>query len=179
MIVILSVTGFYIGHPFMTVAGEARRSFVMGWMKVIHGYTAYAFITAVLARVIWMFTGNRYARVDKLLPVYRARWRGMMPTVLLSSSGWPSKTRWRGCAWRIDSARLRQRCTALRWSLHRPVDSSHRDVVAARLHVAPRVQFAADVAHREDRDYGVDLLRVEMGAETRTRSRAVPLVASW
>ena len=84
-ILILSVTGFYIGHPFMTVAGEARRSFVMGWMKVIHGYTAYAFITAVLARVIWMFTGNKYARFDKFLPVFRARWRGMMPTVLFYS----------------------------------------------------------------------------------------------
>jgi Ni/Fe-hydrogenase 1 B-type cytochrome subunit len=84
-ILILSVTGLYIGHPFMTVAGEARRSFVMGWMKVIHGYTAYVFIGAVIARVIWMFTGNKYARFDKLLPVYRARWRGMMPTVLFYS----------------------------------------------------------------------------------------------
>jgi Ni/Fe-hydrogenase 1 B-type cytochrome subunit len=84
-IFVLSVTGLYIGHPFMTVAGEARRSFVMGWMKVIHGYTAYVFITAVVVRVIWMFTGNKYARWDKLVPVHRARLRGMVPTVLFYS----------------------------------------------------------------------------------------------
>jgi Ni/Fe-hydrogenase 1 B-type cytochrome subunit len=84
-ILILSVTGLYIGHPFMTVAGEARRSFVMGWMKVIHGYTAYAFTAAVIARLIWMFTGNRYARWDKFVPVHRARQRGMIPTILFYS----------------------------------------------------------------------------------------------
>ena len=80
-ILILSVTGLYIGHPFLTVAGEARRSFAMGWMKVIHGYTAYVFIGAVLVRVIWMFTGNRYARWDKFIPVHYSRRHGIWPTV--------------------------------------------------------------------------------------------------
>jgi Ni/Fe-hydrogenase 1 B-type cytochrome subunit len=80
-ILVLSVTGLYIGHPFFTVAGEARRTFVMGWMKVIHGYTAYVFITAVVARVIWMFTGNKYARWDKFIPVHRPRRRGIWPTL--------------------------------------------------------------------------------------------------
>ena len=28
---------------------------------------------SVLARVIWMFTGNKYARWDKFLPVHRSR----------------------------------------------------------------------------------------------------------
>ncbi len=64
-IVVLSVTGLYIGQPVHDRAGPAAQSFVMGWMKVIHGYTAYVFIAAVLARVIWMFTGNKYARWDK------------------------------------------------------------------------------------------------------------------
>ena len=80
-ILILSVTGLYIGHPFMTVAGEARRSFVMGWMKVIHGYAAYTFITAIVVRFIWMLTGNKYARWDKFLPVHRSRRHGIWPTV--------------------------------------------------------------------------------------------------
>jgi Ni/Fe-hydrogenase 1 B-type cytochrome subunit len=80
-IVVLSVTGLYIGHPFMTVPGPAGQSFVMGWMKIIHGYTAYAFITAVISRVIWMFTGNKYARWDKFLPVHRTRRKGFLPTL--------------------------------------------------------------------------------------------------
>ena len=54
----------------------------MGWMKVIHGYTAYVFITAVLARVIWMFTGNRYAHWDKFIPVHRSRAAAFWPTFL-------------------------------------------------------------------------------------------------
>jgi Ni/Fe-hydrogenase 1 B-type cytochrome subunit len=81
-IAVLSVTGLYIGHPFMTVPGPAGQSFVMGWMKVVHGYTAYVFMTALLMRFIWMFTGNNYSHWDKFLSVHRARQRGLMPTVL-------------------------------------------------------------------------------------------------
>lgn len=80
-IVVLSVTGFYIGRPFITVPGPAGESFVMGWAKVIHGYTACVFITAVLARIIWMFTGNKYAHWDKFVPSRRTRWRGMWPVL--------------------------------------------------------------------------------------------------
>ncbi len=80
-VVVLSVTGFYIGRPFITVPGPAGAPFMMGWAKVIHGYTAYVFIAAVLARIVWMFTGNKYARWDKFLPVYRTRQKGVLPTV--------------------------------------------------------------------------------------------------
>ncbi|HET9271438.1 MAG TPA: cytochrome b/b6 domain-containing protein, partial [Vicinamibacterales bacterium] len=79
-IVVLSVTGFYIGTPFIAVPGRAGDHFVMGWMKVIHGYTAYVFIAAVLARIIWMFTGNKYAHWDKFIPVHRSRLRALWPT---------------------------------------------------------------------------------------------------
>jgi Ni/Fe-hydrogenase 1 B-type cytochrome subunit len=80
-IVVLSVTGFYIGHPFITVSGPAGRHFVMGTMKVVHFYAAIVFTLAVGARVIWMFTGNRYARWDKFVPVHSRRLRGLWPTV--------------------------------------------------------------------------------------------------
>ena len=80
-IVVLSVTGVYIGYPFITVSGPAGQHFVMGWAKAIHGYAAYVFIAAVLTRVIWMFTGNRYARWDKFIPVHRQRRHGLWPTL--------------------------------------------------------------------------------------------------
>jgi Ni/Fe-hydrogenase 1 B-type cytochrome subunit len=79
-IAVLSMTGLYIGHPFITV-GPSGQHFVMGWAKVIHGYTAYVFIAAIVARLIWMFTGNRYARWDKFIPVRPQRRRGLWPTV--------------------------------------------------------------------------------------------------
>jgi Ni/Fe-hydrogenase 1 B-type cytochrome subunit len=80
-IVILSVTGLYIGRPFMSVPGAAGDAFVMGWMKVIHLYAAWAFTAAVLVRVIWMFTGNKYARWDKFIAVHPVRRRGVLPVV--------------------------------------------------------------------------------------------------
>jgi Ni/Fe-hydrogenase 1 B-type cytochrome subunit len=84
-IAVLSATGLYMGHPLMTMAGPAAQSFVMGWMKVIHGYTAYLFITAIVMRLIWMFTGNKYARWDKFVSIHRTRQRGFMPTVFFYS----------------------------------------------------------------------------------------------
>ena len=79
-IVVLSATGIYIGNPFITVSGRAGDHFVMGWTKVIHGYTAYVFMAAVLVRVIWMFTGNKYAHWDKFIPVHGSRLRALWPT---------------------------------------------------------------------------------------------------
>lgn len=80
-IVALSATGLYIGTPFVTVPGPAGQHFVMGWAKVLHAYAAYVFIGAVLVRLIWMFTGNKYAHWDKFIPVYHQRRRGLWPTL--------------------------------------------------------------------------------------------------
>jgi len=80
-IAVLSATGLYLGHPFMTVPGPAEQSFVMGWAKVIHGYGSYVFACAFLMRLIWMFTGNHYSHWDKFLSHKPSRLRGFMPTV--------------------------------------------------------------------------------------------------
>ena len=80
-IMTLAITGFYIGRPLVDVPGPAGESFLTGWVRVIHGYTAYVFITAVFVRIIWMFTGNKYAHWDKFIPVHPSRRRGLWPTV--------------------------------------------------------------------------------------------------
>src|SRR5690349_24159670 len=80
-IVALSVTGFYIGRPFMTVIGPAGQSSLMSWMKNVHVISAYVFTAALLVRVIWMFTGNKYAHWDKFISINRTRMKGFMPTV--------------------------------------------------------------------------------------------------
>lgn len=74
---VLSVTGFYIGHPFIEVHGEARHAFVMGWMRAIHFYGAIVFTLSVASRILWMFVGNRLARWSQFVPTTRARWRGV------------------------------------------------------------------------------------------------------
>jgi Ni/Fe-hydrogenase 1 B-type cytochrome subunit len=81
-IIILSFTGYYIGHPFITVTGPARDHFVMGTMRVVHLYTAIVFSLAVLVRIYWMFAGNAYARITELVPLSRKRfcsiWRATL-----------------------------------------------------------------------------------------------------
>jgi len=80
-ILILSATGFYMGHPFITVGGRPRDHFVMGTMRVIHLYAAIVFSLAVLFRIYWMFVGNRYARWDQSLPVSGERLRNLWEAI--------------------------------------------------------------------------------------------------
>ena len=75
-ILILSATGYYIGHPFISVPGPATNGhFVMGTARAIHLYTAIVFSLAVLVRIYWMFAGNRYARLTQFIPLTRERLR--------------------------------------------------------------------------------------------------------
>lgn len=80
-IAVLSVTGLYIGNPFLIVTGPSSQHFVMGWAKVIHFYAATAFTLAVIARLAWMFTGNRYSRWTEFLPISKARLSRLLPTL--------------------------------------------------------------------------------------------------
>jgi Ni/Fe-hydrogenase 1 B-type cytochrome subunit len=79
--VVLAVTGFYIGRPFITVTGPAGENFVMGWMRFIHFIAAIVFTLSVASRIVWMFMGNRYARWSQLIPAARTRWRGLVATL--------------------------------------------------------------------------------------------------
>jgi Ni/Fe-hydrogenase 1 B-type cytochrome subunit len=80
-IVSLSVTGIYIGWPFLIVA-EGTGPFVMGWMKVIHFYSAIVFSLAVAARLWWMLVGPKYAKWWNFVPLDRERQKGFIGTLL-------------------------------------------------------------------------------------------------
>ncbi|HTT41354.1 MAG TPA: Ni/Fe-hydrogenase, b-type cytochrome subunit [Burkholderiales bacterium] len=74
-ILVLAGTGYYIGHPFISVPGPASAHFVMGSMRSVHLYASIVFTLSALVRVYWAFAGNRYARWSELIPVSRQRWR--------------------------------------------------------------------------------------------------------
>jgi Ni/Fe-hydrogenase 1 B-type cytochrome subunit len=80
-IVVLSVTGIYIGRPFLVVPGEARFRFVMGTVKAVHSYAAIVFTLSVVSRVLWMFLGNWYASWKSFVPVTARRRRGLWTTL--------------------------------------------------------------------------------------------------
>lgn len=78
-VVVLSITGLYIAFPFIAVGTEP--AFLMGWVRSVHALFAWIFIAAILARLIWMFTGNRWARWNQFIPVSRERRRSARETL--------------------------------------------------------------------------------------------------
>lgn len=81
-IVVLSVTGIYLGRPFVAAPGPAGQHFIMGWAKVLHFYAAIAFTLAVMARITWLVIGPRRSNWRQFVPTSRRRLRDMKDTLL-------------------------------------------------------------------------------------------------
>jgi Ni/Fe-hydrogenase 1 B-type cytochrome subunit len=73
-IVLLAVTGFYIGRPWFSMGGEAASPFVMGWMRFLHFTGAALLVAMAILRIYWLFFGNRYERWRSLFPVEPKDW---------------------------------------------------------------------------------------------------------
>lgn len=71
-IVILVVTGLYIGKPFLTTSGDTSRHFLMGWMRFTHFVAAAALVMTAIVRVYWLIAGNQFERLAALFP-YRTK----------------------------------------------------------------------------------------------------------
>lgn len=70
-ILLLSVTGFYIGTP--AIAPESRN--LMHDARMLHMLGAYVFMAALIGRLVFMFTGNGWASWRQFLPMTRERRR--------------------------------------------------------------------------------------------------------
>jgi Ni/Fe-hydrogenase 1 B-type cytochrome subunit len=69
-ILILSITGIFIGYPF-------GGGISMTTVKVVHFYTAIVFTLSVGVRILWMFTGTLHARWRNFVPVDSDRAKGV------------------------------------------------------------------------------------------------------
>jgi Ni/Fe-hydrogenase 1 B-type cytochrome subunit len=76
-ITVLAATGMYMGHPFIMFDEVVRQRFLMGVFKYVHFLFAILFSCSVVARIGWMFAGNRFARWDKFVPVAASRRTGL------------------------------------------------------------------------------------------------------
>jgi Ni/Fe-hydrogenase 1 B-type cytochrome subunit len=74
-IITLSITGFYIGNPF--IHAYYTKQFVMGWMRFIHFTAAYLFLMSVIIRLYWSLLGNRYAFFTNWFPFSGRRLKDM------------------------------------------------------------------------------------------------------
>jgi Ni/Fe-hydrogenase 1 B-type cytochrome subunit len=79
-IVILSITGFFIGNPVSF--GTSASDFTMGWIRFVHFTAAYAFATSVLSRIVWSLIGNTYAGWMEFLPFLTVKGREKMVKML-------------------------------------------------------------------------------------------------
>ena len=75
-IVVLVVTGWFIGSPLPTMPGEASANFVMGYIRFAHFAAAYILIVGFVFRVYWVFAGNHHAREVFLPPIFSKSWWG-------------------------------------------------------------------------------------------------------
>lgn len=62
----LSVTGFYIGSPF--IYAQSSTEYTMGWMRFIHFVSAYTFLMSIIIRLYWSRAGNKYACICSWIP---------------------------------------------------------------------------------------------------------------
>lgn len=65
-LLVLSVTGFYIGNPFLHATSADQ--YIMGWMRFLHFTFAYIFVINIFIRIYWSFVGNEYANWRVFFP---------------------------------------------------------------------------------------------------------------
>ncbi|HXI33788.1 MAG TPA: Ni/Fe-hydrogenase, b-type cytochrome subunit [Gemmatimonadales bacterium] len=76
-IVVLVVTGFYIGEPYFMTNGEASAHYLMGWVRFLHFAAAGLFVATGIVRGYWLFAGNKFERFSALFPVRKQDWVNM------------------------------------------------------------------------------------------------------
>ena len=73
-IVVLCVSGYFIGSPLPSVPGEAVDNFLMGYIRFAHFAAGYVLIVGFLLRVYWAIVGNSHARQIFLPPIFSGVW---------------------------------------------------------------------------------------------------------
>ena len=66
-IVVLSITGLYIGDPFLLPPGGR----IMGDIRLIHMIAAFTLLVSGMVRVLYLIAGNRFARWSAFIPTSR------------------------------------------------------------------------------------------------------------
>lgn len=77
-IIVLSLTGYFIGSPLPTLSGEAIDHYLMGYIRFAHFAAGYILAVGFLFRIYWAFMGNHHARQLFAPPLFsRDFWGGV------------------------------------------------------------------------------------------------------
>lgn len=74
-IVVLALTGFFIGRPLPTMSGEASSHFLMGYIRFTHFTAGYILAIGFLFRFYWSLVGNFHSKQLFRLPLLNPQWR--------------------------------------------------------------------------------------------------------
>jgi len=78
-IIVLGVSGYFIGSPLPTMPGEASDHYLMGYIRFAHFAAGYIFFIGFLGRIYWAFAGNEHARQIFLPPIFSGEfWDGIL-----------------------------------------------------------------------------------------------------
>lgn len=61
-LIVLGITGYWIGTPPSTLSGEASEHYQLGYIRFAHFAAGYVFTVAFLLRLVWSLLGNPYSR---------------------------------------------------------------------------------------------------------------------
>ena len=73
-ILVLILTGFYIGGPYFMTGGEASQHYLMGTVRLTHFLAAGVLVACGIIRVYWLLAGNPFERWRALFPIARDDW---------------------------------------------------------------------------------------------------------
>ena len=78
-IVVLCVSGYFIGRPLPTMPGEASDHFLMGYIRFAHFAAGYVMAVGLLGRAYWALVGNHHARELFWVPLFqKAYWQEVL-----------------------------------------------------------------------------------------------------
>jgi len=70
-VVILAITGLYIGRPYFVPAGDPESAYLMGTVRFVHFLSAAVLVMTAIVRLYWLYMGNGFERFGALFPVRR------------------------------------------------------------------------------------------------------------
>jgi len=80
-LLILAVTGLYIGRPYFVTSGDTSSHYLMGWVRFLHFAAAAVLVATAIVRAYWLFAGNKYERWVALFPVRPRDWINLVKQV--------------------------------------------------------------------------------------------------
>ncbi len=69
-ILVLCITGYFIGSPLPTQPGEASANYLMGYIRFAHFSAGYIFAIGLAGRFYWALAGNHHARELFSVPIF-------------------------------------------------------------------------------------------------------------